>query len=424
MGDYKHRIADAILQRKLQGKGAVLVEGPKWCGKTTTAKECAASMLNLGDYSTFEKSVEMFSLNPQMLLQGATPRLIDEWQTIPQLWDVVRSEVDSRNKFGQFILTGSSVPPQNTKFIHSGTGRYARLKMRPMSLFEAGDSQPQISLTDLFEGHEFVPCQCDIDLDRIAYLLCRGGWPQATLLEGTVALDQAFEYYEAIVKSDIQRVDAVRRNEQRVRQLMRSFSRHIGTQTTYTAMCSDIKSNDSQSINDDTVADYIDALRRLFVVEDMPSWNPNIRSKAAIRTSETRYFVDPSIATAALGLGPKDLLNDLKTFGFFFENMAIRDLRVFAEAMNGIVYHYRDSNGLECDAVIHRRDGSYALVEIKLGGLQNIDAGAQSILALQNTIDTTKMPVASFGMVLTAIGDYAYRRKDGVYVVPIGCLKP
>lgn len=423
MNKYKNRIADMLLQRKLQGKGAVLIEGPKWCGKTTTAKECAASILDLGDYSVFEKSKELFSLSPKMLLQGKTPLLIDEWQTIPHLWDVVRNEVDNRNLVGQFIMTGSSVPPKNTEFLHSGTGRYARLKMRPMSLFESGDSQGQVSLTDLFDGKTFEPCHCDFDLEHIAYLLCRGGWPQATMLKGTAALDQAFEYYEAIVKSDIQRVDDVRRNEQRARLLMRSFARHIGTQTTYTAMCSDIRANDSQSIIDDTIADYVDALKRLFVVEDMPSWNPNIRSKAAIRTSDNRYFTDPSIATAALGLGPKDLINDLKTFGFFFENMAVRDLRVFAEALNGIVYHYRDSNGLECDAVIHRRDGSYALIEIKLGGLQNIEAGAQSILALQRTIDTSKMPVASFGMVLTAIGDYAYQRKDGIFVVPIGCLK-
>lgn len=424
MDNYKQRVADGLLRRKLACKGAVLIEGPKWCGKTTTALNIAGSVLNLGDSSVLEQSREMFAMNSQLLLNGETPRLIDEWQTIPQLWDSIRSEVDKRNLFGQFVLTGSSVPPQSSFFVHSGTGRFARLKMRPMSLFESGEFKPKVSLKDLFEGKSIEPISCDIDLEQMAYLLCRGGWPQATLLNGDVALDQAFEYYQSIVKTDIQRIDGVRRSEQRTKQLLRSYARHIGTPATYTTICADIKANDSQSINDDTVADYVDALRRLFVIEDMPSWNPNIRSKAAIRTSDNRYFVDPSIATAALGLGPKDLINDLSTFGFFFENMAVRDLRVFADSLFGELYHYRDSNGLECDTVIHLRDGSYGLIEIKLGGLKNIDMGAESIKSLQKIIDTSKMSAPLFGMVLTAVGKYAYQRPDGIYVVPLACLRP
>ena len=420
---YKNRVSDALLERKLEGKGAVLVEGPKWCGKTTTAKQHAKSLLNLGDGEVLKQSRQMAEVNSKTLLLGASPRLIDEWQVLPELWDSVRSEVDRRGEFGQFILTGSSVPPDAMQFVHSGTGRISRLRMRTMSLYESGESSGKVSLASLFESQDIEPIVNDVDLEQIAYLLCRGGWPQATFLKGSVALDQAFDYYDAIVKSDIHRVDNTRRSTERTRMILRSIARNLSQSVPFTTICSDICANDSSSVNDDTVADYHNALQRLFVVEDMPAWNPNLRSKAAIRTSPTRHFVDPSIGTAALGIVPKDLLSDLESFGLFFEDMAIRDLRVYADAIGGSVSHFRDAKGLECDAVVHLRNGSYGLVEIKLGGETKIAEGAASLFSLSQKIDTTRMREPSFLMVLTAVGKYAYRRQDGVLVVPISCLK-
>lgn len=419
---YKPRIADRLLTRKLAGKGAVLIEGPKWCGKTTTAKQQAKSMLNLGDSNVLRQSLQMMELSPITLLEGDTPRLIDEWQTIPPLWDTIRSEVDRRGDFSQFILTGSSVLPDAESTIHSGTGRFARIKMRPMSLLESGESTGSVSLTKLFEGEPLKPQVNQKKLEDIAYYTCRGGWPQATLLEGEIALDQALDYFDSVVERDIQRVDGVKRNADRSRLLLRSYARHISQQVSYATIKADMLSNDSQTLDEDTVADYIKALKRLFVIEDLEAWNPNIRSKAAIRTSDTRHFVDPSIGTAALGLGPKDLMNDLESFGLFFEDLAVRDLRIFADVLDGRLYHYRDSSGLECDTVLHRRNGTYALIEIKLGGEKAIEEAADSMKQLAETIDHTRMPQPSFLMVLTAVGPYAYRRPDGIFVVPITCL--
>lgn len=419
---YKPRIADRLLTRKLAGKGAVLIEGPKWCGKTTTAKQQAKSMLNLGDSNVLRQSLQMMDLSPITLLEGDTPRLIDEWQTIPPLWDTIRSEVDRRGDFSQFILTGSSVLPDAESTIHSGTGRFARIKMRPMSLLESGESTGSVSLTKLFEGEPLKPQVNQKGLEDIAYYTCRGGWPQATLLEDEIALDQALDYFDSVVERDIQRVDGVKRNADRARLLLRSYARHISQQVSYATIKADMLSNDSQTLDEDTVADYIKALKRLFVIEDLEAWNPNIRSKAAIRTSDTRHFVDPSIGTAALGLGPKDLMNDLESFGLFFEDLAVRDLRIFADVLDGRLYHYRDSSGLECDTVLHRRNGTYALIEIKLGGEKAIEEAADSMKQLAETIDHTRMPQPAFLMVLTAVGPYAYRRPDGVFVVPITCL--
>lgn len=423
MVTYKQRIADRILVRKLAGKGAVLIEGPKWCGKTTTAKQQALSMLDLGDSMVLSQSRQMMEISPQTLLQGNTPRLIDEWQTIPSLWDTVRSEVDKRGTFSQFILTGSSVPPQAGATIHSGTGRFAWVKMRPMSLFESGESSGCVSLLELFNGNSFEPQVNQLELQQIAFLVCRGGWPQATFLDGDIALDQVFDYVEAVTERDIQRVDGVMRSPERAKMLLRSYARNVAQQVSYGTIKADMLSNDAKTLDEDTVADYIKALKRLFVIEDLPAWNPNIRSKSAIRTSETRHFVDPSIGVAALGLGPNDLMNDLNTFGLFFEDLAVRDLRVYGEVLDGKLYHYRDSSGLECDTVLHRRNGTYALIEIKLGGEQLIEDGAKTLKKLANTIDTTHMMAPSFMMILTAVGQYAYQRPDGIYVVPIGCLK-
>lgn len=423
MAKYKQRIADRILERKVRGKGAVLIEGPKWCGKTTTAKQLAKSVLDLGDSAVLKQSSGLIEISPKTLLDGDTPRLIDEWQALPPIWDSIRSEVDRRGEPSQFILTGSSVLPEADETVHSGTGRFATIKMRPMSLYESGESTGTVSLKDLFEGKSIEVQQNELDVEEIAFLTCRGGWPWATIISKEVALDQAFDYVDSVIQRDIQRVDKVKRSAERAKLLLRSYARNISQQVSYGTIKKDMLSNDASTLDEDTVADYIKALKKLFVIEDLAAWNPNIRSKAAIRTSDTRHFVDPSIGTAILGLGPKDLINDLKSFGFFFEDMAVRDLRVYAEALDGELYHYRDSSGLECDTVLHRRNGSYALMEVKLGGEQNIEDGAKSMLALAENIDTDKMPAPSFMAVIVGVGQYAYQRKDGVYVIPIGCLK-
>lgn len=423
MAEYRPRIADEILKRKLEGKGAILIEGPKWCGKTTTAEQVAESILYMDEPETKEQNVTMASLNPKRLLSGAVPRLIDEWQIAPKLWDAIRFEVDHRDNLGQFILTGSAVPADTKAITHSGTGRFTWLLMRPMSLYESGDSTGEVSLRELFQSPDAIDGGSSIDLNRLAYLVCRGGWPQAINMREEIALDQAMDYYAGVVNSDINRADGITKNAERVKRLMRSLARNQGTQTANTVIAQDIAANDTASIDEETVALYVEALKKIFVVEDMPAWNPNLRSKTAIRTTDTRYYVDPSIAVAALGIGPEDLLSDLKTFGLLFETMCVRDLRIFADTLHGQVYHYRDKNGLECDAVIHLRNGAYGLTEIKLGGDELIEEGAATLKELQAKIDTEKMKEPAFLMVLTGVGTYAYRRPDGVYVVPVGCLK-
>ncbi len=420
---YKSRIVDGLLQRKLKGKGAVLIEGAKWCGKTSTAEQAAGSVLYLADPKKVEQNILMASESPDILLDGPTPRLLDEWQLAPRLWDAVRFEVDHRGGMGQFILTGSAVPAKRDEIHHTGTGRFARLLMRPMSLWESGDSNGTISLQTLFGRPDKIAAVNPLDIKRLAWVTCRGGWPLATTIDKEVALDQAFDYYDAVVNSDIQRADGVSRNPERVKRLMRSYARNMATQASLATLCADMKANDKENLDENTVFSYLNALRSIFVVEDMPAWNPNLRSKTSIRTTETRYFVDPSIATASLGIGPDDLLNDLNTFGLFFETLCVRDLRVFAQALDGEVFHYRDSSGLECDSVVHLRNGSYGLVEIKLGGDKLIEEGAATLKSLAKKIDTTRMKEPSFLMVLTGTTSYAYRREDGIYVVPIGCLK-
>lgn len=370
-----------------------------------------------------EQNMAMSEMNPKRLLQGKAPRLIDEWQLAPKLWDAIRFEVDHRGDLGQFILTGSAVPADTREIAHSGTGRFAWLTMRPMSLYESGDSTGQVSLKDLFDGNREIDGESRLSMDRLAFLVCRGGWPQAVDMPEEIALEQAMDYCDAVIRSDINRADNVQKNPERVRRLMRSYARNQGGQVPNTVLAQDIAANDETPINEETVASYINALRKIFVVEDMPAWNPNLRSKTAIRSSDTRYYVDPSIAAATLGIGPNDLINDLKTFGFLFKTLCIRDIRVFADALNGAVYHYRDKEGQECDAVVHLRNGKYGLIEIKLGGDRLIEEGAKSLKSMESKLDTEKMNAPSFLMVLTGTGDYAYRRHDGVFVVPIGCLK-
>lgn len=428
MEDYCPRIIDNVLKDELKVMGAVLLEGPKACGKTTTAEQAAGSVIYMDDPQRRDQYLQMVDTDISYILRGPTPRLIDEWQIATKIWDAVRFKVDHRHGDGQFILTGSAVPPKEDKekMKHTGTGRFSWLTMRPMSLWESSESNGAISLADLFRGPDAVTVRGEnhLRLSDIAHITCRGGWPRA-VDKGMdrLALRQAVNYYEAIVRTDISRVDGVERNEERARRIMRSYARHIGTQASVSTILMDIYDNDSSELSDKTVYSYIKALKSIFVIEDMPAWNPNLRSKAAIRTLDTRYYVDPSIACAALGLGPEDLINDLNTFGFMFECLCVRDLRVYSQVLDGTVCHFRDKSGLECDAVVHLRNGSYGLIEIKLGGEKLIEEGARNLTELKNRIDTTRMKEPSFLMVLTAVGDYAYRRTDGVLVVPVGCLK-
>ena len=424
MSAYRHRIADYMLAERLRRKGAVLIEGPKWCGKTTTAAQQAKSVLYMADPMTRQQNLQAAKVNVQHLLNGDNPRLIDEWQIAPSLWDSVRFEVDKRGGYGHFILTGSSVPPSADEIFHSGTGRFSKLKMRTMSLYESQDSSGDVSFKDLFENPQLpLNGSSNIDINRLAFLICRGGWPGALDLKEKEALAQAYDYYDLVCDSDISRVDNVERNPQRVRLLMRSYARHQGTMATIGTILADMKANEASSLSDNTVYDYINALKKIFVIEDMPAWNPNLRSKTALRTSDNRYFIDSAIATSALGASPNDLINDLNTMGLLFETLAVRDLRVYADALDGQVYHYRDKKGLECDAILHLRNGSYGLIEIKLGGDDLIEEGASSLKKLADEIDTTRMKSPSFMMVLTGVGDFPYRRDDGILVVPIGCLK-
>lgn len=414
---YLPRLLDAQLSRALKTIGAVLIEGPKLCGKSTTAAKQARSTVLLEP----DRALKLAAVNPKVLLEGDNPRLLDEWQLAPQLWDLIRREVDRRGGApGQFILTGSAVPADRSNIKHSGTGRFAWLKMRPMTLFETRESNGSVSLAKLFSGDLNIGSISPLSLDDVAFAACRGGWPMTLQQEGDLALDHAFYYLSAVVREDVSRVDGVKRNEKLLRDLMRSYARAQGSQISTPEITKDMGDN----VHEKTVQGYLKILREIFVIEDMPAWNPNLRSKTAIRTSDTRYFVDPSLATASLGAGPRDLLLDPETFGFVFETLCIRDLRVYAQSLHGDVFHYRDRNGLECDAVIHLRNGRYGLIEIKLGSDKGIEDGVKTLKKLVDKIDVDKMPAPSFLMVLTASGEYAFRRDDGVLVVPIGCLAP
>ncbi|MCH5245208.1 MAG: ATP-binding protein [Muribaculaceae bacterium] len=422
--NYKPRIVDAILRDKLDAMGAVLIEGAKACGKSTTGEQQAKSIIKIDEPDLLLQYRQLAQTNISKLLAGATPRLIDEWQIIPSLWDAVRHEVDKRSEDGQFILTGSSVPADRSEIQHSGAGRFAWLKMRPMSLWESGESSGEVSLKELFESPEEISGTNTHTLDDIAYYVCRGGWPKSVNKKTQKAsLMQVFEYYNAIIQSDLSRVDGVNRDKERAERIMRSYARLQGTQATLGVISEDVSPNEKMKVSSETISSYLSALRKIFIIEDMKAWNPNLKSRTAIRTSDTRYYVDSSIAVAAMGLGPSDLINDMKTFGLLFETLCIRDLRVFADALTGEVYHYRDKNGLECDAVVHLRNGRYGLIEIKIGGDKNIDESAANLNKLASLIDIDRMRAPSFCMVLVGVGPYAYRRADGVYVVPIGCLK-
>lgn len=418
---YLARVCDEELSFRLQSKGAVLIEGPKWCGKTTTAEQQAKSAIYLQDPSRKTQNLRLAQIAPDLLLEGEVPRLLDEWQLAPELWDAVRFEVDRRAAFGQFVLTGSTTPVKDDRRAHSGTGTIARMRMRTMSLAESGDSSGEVSLRSLFEEGEAPVRRSDVNLQRLAFLVCRGGWPQALVGSERVMLQQAYDYLDSVVEADIAQADGARRDSVLVRALLRSYARMSASQASLPQITADIVGGLGRG-SLSTVERYVSALESLFVIEDLKAWNPNLRSKTAVRTSDTRHLVDPAIAVAALGAGPQDLVNDLSTFGLLFESLCIRDLRVYAQALGGEVFHYRDRRGLECDAVVHLRDGRYGLVEVKLGGEKLIGEGAKSLCRLRDEIDTERMHAPSFLMVLTGVGDFSYPRSDGVIVVPVATL--
>lgn len=420
--EYLPRIVDTILLEKLSYRGAVLIEGPKWCGKTSTGRRHSQSELDLSDPQTLKEATALISIDGKELLKGKTPKLIDEWQDLPMLWDLIRNTVDRRNEFGQFILTGSAVPPNMNEVHHSGTGRIGRLMMRTMSLWESKESTGEISLSALFDGESEMIGHNEFDIDRICYVIARGGWPMAINLPQNPALMQAIDYYNAVVNFDVGRIGKRRLSADFAKRLLRVYSRHIGYQTPLTTIQKDLSDGDAMP-DIETVSSYINAFKDIFMLEEMQAWNTNLRSKTAVRTSPTRYFTDPSIACAAMGVGMGNIKADLKALGMLFENLCVRDLRIYAQAIGGEVYHYRDSAGLECDCIVNLHDGRYALIEIKLGGDNNIKDGLETLNKLEAKIDYNKMLRPSFKMILTAVGKYAYRNKEGVWIVPIATLK-
>ena len=422
---YLTRVGDELLKRKLRSSAAVLIEGPKWCGKTSTGAQLAKSIVYIQDPDKRNMYRQMADTQPSLLLEGETPRMLDEWQTIPVLWDAVRFAADKRQEMNQFILTGSSTPldeDENSEIEHTGMGRIARLRMRPMSLWESKESTGQVSLQALFDGtQEMRLYENPHTLQDIAYLLCRGGWPGTIKLDKDAALDVAVNLVDELVNVDVNRVDGTEKNPDRVRAVLRSYARNISTMTSASTIMGDVRANDI-SITDKTLTNYLTALRRLFIVEDAKAWQPSLRSRTGIRTSNKRHFVDNSIATAVLELNPKSILEDFELFGFLFEDFCLRDIRVYTELLRGTVYHYHDNSDLEADLIIRLHDGRWAAIEVKTGS-KEIEDASKNLIKLANEVDTSKIGAPSFLMVLTA-GQFAYRREDGVYVVPIGCLKP
>jgi predicted AAA+ superfamily ATPase len=419
INNYLSRICDFELQNALATMGAVLIEGAKWCGKTSTAAHVARSTLFMQDPDKMRSYQEIADTKPSLLLAGENPRLIDEWQMSPVLWDAVRFEVDKRDLAGQFILTGSAVPADNVT-AHTGTGRFARIRMRPMSLYESKESNGAISLADLFDEKHEMEGISDLSIEQIAFVLCRGGFPATINKSDTTALRMPVDYVEAIINQDTSRVDGVEKNPNRVRLLLRSLARNIATMTSVQTILKDMESSET-SLSDKTFDLYYNALRRIFVIEDMPAWSPSLRSKTAIRTSPKRLFVDPSIAAAVMRINPAAVLQDFEYFGFLFEALCVRDVRIYAQRNDGDVFHYRDKSGLEADMIVQLRDGRWGAIEVKLGNKQ-IEQAADNLLKLKAKIDTDKMRKPSFLLILTG-GQFAYYRKDGVWIVPVGCLR-
>jgi hypothetical protein len=419
VNNYLPRICDNLLSKKLRHTGAVLITGPKWCGKTATATVASKSIIFMQDPDRGSAYLKAADVKPSILLEGEVPHLIDEWQMAPVLWDAVRFAVDQRQEMGQFILTGSAVPLDNST-MHTGTGRISRLRMHTMSLYESQESNGAISLRDLFEGKPFSIATSNLSIEQIAFAICRGGWPASVKIKGNDALELAKDYVEAIIHQDISRVDGVDKNPKRVQLLLRSLARNISTMASNVTIMKDLE-GDEKGITAPTLDVYMNALRRIFVVEDQPAWSPSMRSKTAIRTASKRQFTDPSIASAVLRTTPKGLLEDFNTFGFLFESLCTRDMRIYAQANDGEVFHYRDKSGLESDMIVALNDGRWAAIEVKLGNKQ-IDEAAEHLKELACKVDEAKMGKPTFMMVLTG-GEFAYQRPDGVLVVPIGCLK-
>lgn len=419
--EYYPRIIDRVLNDSLESTGAVLIEGPKWCGKTRTAIEKSKSVLFMQDPDTRESNIQAASIKPSLLLKGDNPRLIDEWQVAPILWDAVRHEVDLRGVGGQFILTGSTTPILDSQISHSGTGRISRIKMRPMSLYESKESNGEISLLNLFNDEEELGSISNLEVEDIANALVRGGWPASVVAESGSPEKRAQDYVDSIVQTDVSQVDGIEKNPNKMFALLRSLSRNISTEANYSTIIKDMEGGERESISRPTIQSYLNALQRIFVVEDLEAWSPSIRSATPLRVSPKRHFVDPSIATATLGINHVQLLNDFKTFGYLFESLCIRDLRIYAESLGGKLYHYRDKNGLECDAVIVLRDGRWGPIEIKLGS-NEFDKAAKNLKSLSEIVNTQKMNEPSFCMILTGT-KLGYKREDGIVVVPIGCLK-
>lgn len=420
---YVSRLVEKEIEKKLRTSGAVVVAGPKFCGKTTTCMRYQKSFVKLNT----RQSISLAKLDPKSVLVGENPRLIDEWQTVPDIWNCVKDNLDEEYQFGKFILTGSSTPAEKTDIHHSGAGRITPIKMRPMSLWESGDSNGKVSLLDLFNGgKEFVTDYNDnFNINDVAFLICRGGWPISVLAEKNIAIDVTKNYYNGLFSFEDSDNERFRNKKPEVlRMILRSYARHISTEAAVSTIIDDVKQNNERSMDAKTFAEYMEALQDLYIIDDLQAWNPNIRSKTSIRTTPTRHFVDTSIACRALQIGLDDLTNDLESFGLFFEDFAVRDLSIYANSLDGEVRHYRDNAGLECDAVIHLEDGRWGAVEIKLGGEKLVEEGAKSLKTLRDKIvEKSDEKAPSFLLVLTAVGG-AYRREDGVYVVPINLLKP
>ena len=418
--NYLNRITDERLKLYLRAKGAVLIEGPKWCGKTRSAEELAGSVLYMQDPDTSAMNKAIAQTKPSLLLEGETPRLLDEWQVAPELWNAVRFAVDKRRATGQFILTGSVIPAR-TDDMHTGTGRIARIKMRTMSLYETGDSNGDISLKALFDGETDAHSKSDVSVEKYAFLINRGGWPAvAKEADEKIAMTVAADYVEAIANEDISNADGVEKNPERVKALLRSIARHISCEAKIVTLVNDLVAND-ESLSHITIDNYLKALSKIYVIEDLPAWSAKLRSKTAMRTTAKRHYTDPSIATASLRASPKRLLADFNTFGLLFESLCIRDLRIYAESIDGRVYHYRDKNDLEVDAIIQLADGKWGAIEIKLGAGE-VEKACNTLLKLKQVVDTEKMNDPSFLMVLTAT-EHAFQLKNGVWIVPLGCLK-
>ena len=417
MAEYYNRFIEKNIERKMRSSGAVVVEGPKFCGKTTTALRYAKSSIRLNT----AHSIELAKLETRNMLNGETPRVIDEWQTVPEIWNEVKAWIDEKPDFGQFILTGSSTPADKSKIYHSGAGRITTVKMRPMSLAESRDSKCTVSLGELFENQnaDIFDENNDSSLEKIAFYLCRGGWPLSVLAGEDIALDVTRNYYEGLFNFEYSENEKFRnKNPELMRMILRSYARNISTEAPLKTIQSDVISANNRTLDNKTLTEYLDALRDLFIIEDLSAWNPNLRSKAATRTTPTRHFVDTSIAAAVLGITPADLMQDLQSFGFFFEDLAVRDLVIYASYLGASVKHYRDSSGLECDCILHFENGKWAAVEIKLGGEKLIEEGAKNLAKLKKVVNEDNL---TFRMILTATGA-AYKRKDGIYVVPINCL--